>query len=92
LARAGGCIGGEREGAHRERYVVDFERDDKKTAACEFNEAKRANFEVGSRWQTTRAVITGTVNCATMHALSFSTARLPVGGHAQPTRPITGAR
>jgi hypothetical protein len=69
LSRAGVCTGCEREGAHRERYVVDFERDDKKPATCEFNEAKWASFDVGSRWQTTRAVITDTVSCTTMHAL-----------------------
>lgn len=70
LAQAGVCIGCEREGARRERYLVHLERDDKKTATCTFNESKWTRFVVGSRWQTTQAVITGRVACDQMQSLT----------------------
>jgi hypothetical protein len=69
VARAGVCIGCEREGTRRERYVVHLERTDKKTATCDFNEAKWAGFALGSRWQTTLRVITGSIDCDELLAL-----------------------
>jgi hypothetical protein len=70
LAQAGVCLGCERKGAHRDRYVVNLEREDKKTVTCTFNESKWAGFVLGSRWQTRQAVITGRVDCDEMRSLA----------------------
>lgn len=64
LARAGTCLGCEREGAHAETYTVQFTDDkSKKPASCDVSQAKWEGFKKGSRWKGTVRIATGGLDC-----------------------------
>ncbi len=67
LARAGQCLGCEREGRHRETYDVQLADVAKaKQHTCAFDQAKWATFRMGSTWKGRARVLTGGLDCASL--------------------------
>lgn len=64
LARAGQCLGCEREGPRSEEYKVLFKDDkDARDYDCKFAEAKWASYGVGTRFQSKVGVVTHSLDC-----------------------------
>lgn len=67
LARAGQCLGCEREGRRRETYTVELaDVPQARKHACSFAQAKWAGFRVGSLWQARTRVVTGGLDCGSL--------------------------
>jgi hypothetical protein len=66
LAKAGECVGCEREGKRVETYRVSFANQENKTSECEFDQARWASIPDGSQWQAQAAVLTGALDCASL--------------------------
>jgi hypothetical protein len=68
LARAGRCVGCEREGARTENYVVVFRDDQAREHSCEFDQVRWSSFADGSRWAAQMGVVSGALDCNTLSA------------------------
>jgi hypothetical protein len=64
IARAGSCVGCEREGARTQTYTVKFKDEkSKEDASCDLPEPKWSGFAKGSRWKGKVRVMTSGVDC-----------------------------
>jgi hypothetical protein len=67
LARAGQCLGCEREARRRETYSVELvDTESKDSSTCKFEQAKWQSFAVGSRWQGEVGVLVGNLDCSSL--------------------------
>lgn len=69
LSRPGACVGCERAGARRERYVVHF-REPKtgEDRTCEVPQSEWTSFRPGSKYEARVGVVSGSLDCASLKA------------------------
>jgi hypothetical protein len=63
LRKTGDCIGCEREGTRKARYVVTFLNPEGKTYDCDLVEPEWASIQIGSKWTSQTSVIGGSLDC-----------------------------
>ncbi|HVU04217.1 MAG TPA: hypothetical protein VHE30_20810 [Polyangiaceae bacterium] len=64
--RTGNCVGCEREGSRREKYVVELTDPKGTKQTCDVPEARWTGFADGSAWKGATRVVGGTLDCGSL--------------------------